>query len=318
MAHTVASEIRSPANELRKALDQAERLAPQLNGENVERFLTLLDQIQEQFTRLEGEGVDLRPERGRWSGLLGRLQRDPGAVVKAAREAGGLERLRAAHPPAQNPWWRLDAEMARRRRRLFRRLGVGLAILAGILALLVLAFRTVLAPDPQVVLVSNTLTSVEDLAFRGEFRQALDELEAAQAQLDAPDPDLLIWEVVLAEQLQDSERAQAALDQARQILGGQREVLLWSNLSSRRLLVGDLAGARAAAEQAIQLDPEQPQGYFVLGAVAEAEGDIPTAISYFEKTFQLAQERDPQLAVISRVRMGQLLQRLQPSLTPTP
>ena len=318
MAHTVKSEIRSPANELRKALDEAERLAPQLSGENVERFLTLLDQIQEQLTRLEEEGMDVRPEEGRWTGLLGRLRRDPGAVVKAAREAGGLESLRAAHPPAQGPWWHLDAEVARRRRRLFKRLGTGLAILAGILAILVLIFRTVLAPDPQVVLVSNTLTSVEDLAFRGEYRQALAELEAAQAQLDEPDPDLLIWEAVLAEQLQDEGRAQAALESARQLLDQEREVLLWSNLGSRRLLVGNLDGAKAAAQRAVQLAPDDPQGYFVLGAVAEAQGDIPTAISYFEKTFQLAQERDPQLAVISRVRMGQLLQQLQPPLTPTP
>ena len=48
--------------------------------------------------------------------------------------------------------------------------------------------------------------------------------------------------------------------------------------------------------------------------------DIPTAIAMFDRTFALAEEENAQLAVIARVRMGNLLQRapaLGNAITPT-
>ena len=52
-----------------------------------------------------------------------------------------------------------------------------------------------------------------------------------------------------------------------------------------------------------------PQGYFLLGTVAEVGGDTGAAIDVFEKTFQLAADSNTQLAAIARIRMGTLLQR---------
>jgi Flp pilus assembly protein TadD len=93
-------------------------------------------------------------------------------------------------------------------------------------------------------------------------------------------------------------------------------------LGNNRMRVGDVEGAFEAAEQAQALNPDEPQVYFLLGSIAEIQGDLPTAISYFDQTFQLAEGSNPQLAVIARVRMGQLMQNPgsmnSPAATPTP
>ena len=57
------------------------------------------------------------------------------------------------------------------------------------------------------------------------------------------------------------------------------------------------------------MDSSDPQGYFLLASVAEMKGDTVCAVDLFEETFQLAADGNPQLAVIARVRMGNLLQR---------
>jgi tetratricopeptide (TPR) repeat protein len=320
MAHAVKTETQSPANELRNAIDLAERLAPQLSSENVEQFLCYLDRIDELFEQLQSDGIDLRPEMARWEGLAGRLRRDPGAVVKAARSLGGMEALRRRHSPLPEAWWwRLDAEVARRRRQMLKRIGVVLGVIAGIVLVIAIALNTFLAPDPNVVLVSNTVSAIEDLVAQGQIDEAMKEVEAVERQLPEPDLELLLWKVVLAEQQGDTQKANVTLAEAFRLAEPGTEAVIWANLATRRLLANDIDGARAAGEKAVEVAPDEAQGYFVLGAVAEAQGDVARAIDYFEKTFELAQDKDPQLAVIARVRMGQLMQRVDPfaGITPT-
>ena len=80
-------------------------------------------------------------------------------------------------------------------------------------------------------------------------------------------------------------------------------------MGSAYLTVGELEKARNIGEDATRLYPLDPQGYFLLGTVSEMEGDTGAALELFEKTFELALDSNPQLAVIARVRMGTLLQR---------
>ena len=105
------------------------------------------------------------------------------------------------------------------------------------------------------------------------------------------------------------ERAKEALAEAKSLVPAGKLVAYWWSLGSVQLSVGDLEDARTAAFEAIGLDVSDPQGYFLLASVAEVKGDTVCAVDLFEETFQLAADSNPQLAVIARVRMGNLLQR---------
>ena len=309
MAYSVREERQSLATSLREDLAEAERLIIQLRRDNVESFLQLLDSIDARFTQLESSGMDLRPEQSRWGSLHSKLRREANRVMRLLNAAGGLEQLRQANPPAQGLWWRLDAVVAAARRRFIRRLGITAATVVALLAIVWALFTFVIPVDHNAVITSEAITTLRQLAFEGRWQDALAVIEEAKPQLTQPDAELLIWEAVIRDKLGQSERVQDTLAQAKALVPSDQQVAYWWTLGMVRLAIGDLEEACTAGNEALALDPSDPQGYFLLGTVAEVRGDTGAAIDFFEKTFQLAADSNTQLAAVARIRMGTLLQR---------
>jgi tetratricopeptide (TPR) repeat protein len=230
-----------------------------------------------------------------------------------------LATLRAKHPPAENFWWHLDVEVATRRRKAITRFVVTtLLVVVGVVGGL-WSIDKIFPPDPRAVALLNANAGLDPYIAEQRWDDALQVIEEAKGSL--PDePELYIWEGVLAEQAGYQERAQTALARARDLLPGQTEQF-WVLVGNRRMQVGNLDGAIAAANETLALDPDDPQAHFLIGGIAEARGDTQTAIAEFNLVFDLAEESNPQLAVIARVRMGTLLQQVNPfpetPITPT-
>jgi predicted Zn-dependent protease len=230
--------------------------------------------------------------------------------VAAANQAGGLPALRERHPPAESFWWQLDAEVARRRTQMIRRALVTLVIIVGAVGGALWAVDFFFPPDPRAVILVNTNADIDQLIMEQKWDEALEVVERAQQQLPN-EPELLIWEGVLAEQLGDTVRSAAALEQARQLVADQ-PASFWVLVGNHRLMVGNLAGAEQAGQEALAIAPDDAQATFLLGGVAEARGDTFAAVDLFNRVFDLAEQDNPQLAVIARVRMGNLLQQVGP------
>lgn len=307
MAYSVETKANSPANVLREELDRAERQVVALDGTNIVDYLVLLDQIEARFTELTTDANDLRPEWGRWESLTSRLQSKPEPIVAAAVRAGGLSKLRQQHPPATGFWWHLDREVARRRTQTIKRTLTTLLLVFVVIGGGWLAINTFFPPSPDAVQMMETNSQLEELIAQQRWAEALTAVETAQQTLPN-EPELVLWEVVFSEQLGNAERAQTAWARAKALVPD-KPVELLVQLGNQRLQVGNFQGAKAAGEQAMATDPKNPQATFLLGSVAESTNDISTAITMFDRTFTLAEEDNPQLAVIARVRMGNLLQR---------
>jgi len=316
MAYSVESKSNNPANALRDALEKAERRAIQLTQENVEEFLVLLDQIEHYFETIDVGDIDLRPEEVRWQSLLNRLDSKPQPLATAAARAGGMAKLRANHPPAESFWWHLDAEVAKRRLQTTQRALRTFIILLVVIVGGYYAINAIFPPNPEAVRMLEVTSLLDELIAAQEWEAALSLIEETQAELPN-EIELVLWEVVFATQLGDNERATDAWLRVRTMLPGQ-EAILAVQLGTFYLQAGDIANAEATGNEAFALAPENPQVTFLLGSIAEANDDLPTAIEMFEKTFELAEDDNPQLAVISRVRMGNLLQRAPSALPAVP
>jgi tetratricopeptide (TPR) repeat protein len=314
MAYTVESKTNNPATRLRDALEEIERMIVQLRGDNIEQFLLKLDRTEEEILELHTTGGDFRPEQARWDSLLNRLHNQPEPLVRAAQVAGGLKGLRAKHPPATNFWWFLDQELNRRRQESARRTILTLLSIVAVVAGLLWAINTFFPPNPEAVLMVETTNTLDQLIAQEQWEEALQLINETRATLPAQ-PDLVVWQIVLNERLGRSAETQAAMQEAETLFSA-TPAQLWITLGTDRLQVGDIEGAEQAAQTARDMAPDEAQVYFLLGGIAETRGDIPTAIDYFDQTFNLAQNSSPQLAVIARVRMGQLLQ--SPGAFPTP
>ena len=183
MAYSVREERQSLAVSLREDLGEAERMIVQLRRHNVEQFLQLLDLIEVRFLELESYGLDLRPEYTRWSSLHSKLRREAGRIVRVIDVAGGLDTLRQANPPAEGFWWRLDAVVAESRRRLLRRLGITLGTIVALLVVVWVLLTFVFPPDPNTVVASEAISTLQQLAFEGRWEEALAVIEEAMSRL---------------------------------------------------------------------------------------------------------------------------------------
>ncbi len=320
MAHAVDSRANSPVNQLRTLLDEAEKMAVKPEAATVETLLVTLDQIERELDALTRNGGDLRPEQVRWENLLRRLESNPNLIARPAAQAGGLGKLRAAHPPATGFWWRADELHRTRRIRSLRRTGITAAAIIAALLIIPWLLNRIFPPDPVAVAVLNATSSAERLVEEQNWPDAAAIIQQALSELPES-AELLIWGAVLAEQMQDTQQA-AELTSRGQKLFADNPARFYVMLGMTRLRVRDVAGAMAAGKQAADLDPEDPQAYFIMGNAASEAGDVAAALDFYEKTFTLAEKDNPELAVNARVLWGTLIQQssiqFSPQATPTP
>ncbi len=307
MTQSIEPQTKSSLHSLRAALEQAERQIARLDGSNIKTFLELLDRIEQMFVELGPDESALRAEEGRWMSLRNRIDAKPQLLVAAATRAGGLAKLRAQHAPATGSWWHLDTAVASRRTQMLKRAGVTIAavVIVGALALWAINAFTPAAGSPV-----TAASQIEQLVTDQKLPDALAAVEKARQTLPN-DPQLLVWEAVLNEKLGDAAHAKTSLAQAQQKFVGQ-PAAFWTLVGNHRQQVGNLPGAEQAGQQALALAPQDADATFLLGSVAEARGDTVQAASFFSKTVALAGNSNPQLGVIAKMRMGNLIQRVEP------
>jgi len=308
MAHSIQDHRDSPANRLRAALDGAEKIVARLKVDEVENFLVGLDRMESQFQALTAGGLDLRPEYTRLESLISRLHGQPKLITAPAAQVGGLSSLRQKNPPAIGEWWHLDAVEAARRQKLIRRLVTNLATILGVLLIGYILLTYIFPPDPNAVLSSGATGQLPDLIARGEWEAADKLIAETLAQMTEDDVEMFIWQSVVARHFGREKEADAAFAKAQAAVPLENQPVFWSTVGNVYLAARDMAGATAAAQEALAINPDEGQAYFVLASVAEAAGDVPGAIAQFEKAFELTADNNPQLAVIARVRMGMLMQ----------
>ena len=313
MAYAVTSRANTAADALRDLLGRAERLVVNLTAQNVEEFLTLLDDIDAKFDDMNSaeDSMDLRPEQARWESILRRLSSRPTPLARAADAAGGLKTLRERHPPADSFWWHLDREVVRRRMAALRKFLVTVTAVLVIVVGGIWLVNRFFPPDADAVFLMNAQSDIDRAVMEGDYQAALQ--LATDARQTLPDSvELAILEAVLTERTGDVERANALIEKAKSLLDDEES--FWILTGNTRFQALDIAGAEVAARTALELNPESAQAHFLLGNIAEATGDRMAAIDMFERTSELAGEDNPQLSVIAKVRMGQLLQ--SPNLIP--
>lgn len=308
MAHIVEMQVDTPLVELRQRLDRAERQLPALASGDLRDYLRSLDRLDELFTTSAAEGADLRPEMTRWLDLQARLGARAGQLVRLSGAEGGFASLRTQNPPATGAWWRLDQLVAAKRKRNWTRLAAALAAIVLVLAVFAFVYARWLAPSPDVLMVISTLNDVEQLAMEQKWDEASAVVEEA-LQATPDDADLLIWAAVLAEQRGAAQDAARYLAEAERAVGDPLRLQL--TLGMRRLQAGDLEGVEAAALAAQAISADEPQAVFLLGNVAEMRNDTPLALELYQRTADLAEDDNPQLTVVAKMRYGMLLQQFQ-------
>lgn len=314
----VTPEVRTPAERVREALDDAERLIPRLrkSGSEALELPRLFDQIATALEGLEQNGVDIRAEYTRFKNVQERLR---SCRVRFLREAGTAyqEARMAVQPDRARWWWYIDEIVAQERKQRVRRLLIGGGIAILVLAIAWVIYDRFIAPPPNVRQAYHRSSTGERLVTEGDLRGALAEFEQVVV-LTPDDPNGWVWLGVIHTLLGESQQAEAAFQQARSLYGTEYDFLV--NRSMAYVSAGDLDRARADIEQAIWEEPEAALGYYVRANIEDQQGNCMTAIADLERASELAQAAgNTQLDAVVRVQLAYVTQSCMVRMpTPTP
>jgi hypothetical protein len=280
---------------------------------------------------LEAQGVDLRPEAGRWETLQAATNRRAGKILFELRRLGGIDKVRReVHPEGVNaPWWRLDDCVRADRRRRLQKTGLVLGGIVGLGLVLYFGLRLLFPVDPKVA-AARGHTDIGDqlIQEQADFPGALTEFEQA-AELTPDDPEVWLRIGVVQERMGDA--AQGDLAPAAEESFARSRALLADDVHFRQmrasvyLAFGMVERADQDLQSALTARPADPLTWYELASVFEMRGEVSDAIDALERADQYANDAgNVELSVTARYRRGMLMQQsafgVQPEapITPTP
>ena len=298
------------AVQLREQIRELEVAAASFQGrpaENARALLMLRDKVEEEFSALEEQGMDLRPERTRVKTVDNILVRKARGLERALGPTGGFAGARRDVQPSDDAWWWfLDEHIAEQRRKSAIKFITVFVVAAVLLIGGNWAMNRFFGMDPIDREARGYVSSAEQALSMGNYEEAV----AAYQQAIETQPemyDAYIGLGVLYELQGQQEEARQTLAKAEELLADRVSYLL--TLSRAYSSVGKMDPALDAAEEAVALAPESAQAYLIRGGVYEATGQRGEALTDYELSGELAREQgEDALYVLARMRMGMLLQ----------
>lgn len=309
-----------PADDLREKLVVLEEAHFNIKTMDASQALALLrdlDDVTVRLANLTADGLDARPEQGRFQAVQGRLKQRASSLLNAIGGPQALSEQRPSPPPpAERWWWYIDALVAGQKQRLWRRLWLGLVIVVVVLGGLLVLFNTVLAPSPEAVARVQAEQRASAATGDGNYQQALAALDDGLAV--APnDAGLLIFKGITQQHLQQNNEAEQTFAEAQKILNNPLEFYL--ERAQLYLRFNQLDPASQDIEAALKLNDQSARSWLLQGQVFELQGQSLEAIETYEHAGQLAfDQNENEIYVMARmgmVRVGQMPPAV-PSVTP--
>jgi tetratricopeptide (TPR) repeat protein len=324
MAKAFEWEQMTPADELRARLADAEKQIARLKGEpeSIAGLYADLDRIFELWPQLAKDGIDLRPEAGRWETIQALVQKKLRLILRRARPSGGLAVARAQRG-AVSPeawWWRADEIVRRQDVARVKRFVVTVVVAAAVLFGGSKVFNYFFPQDPLVMAATSSLTDGQrKIQNRQDYAGALVAFQKA-LQFTPNDPDAILWAACTQEELGQTAEAEAGYSRARQLIGDEQRFRLTRVPIYSQLNMSDQALADINA--VTKVDPENAQAYYYLANLYENQNQLREAAAALQTASDLSEKQNKlELTAMSRYRMAMLIQRMQGeslSSMPTP
>lgn len=322
-AASKVKEANTPAERLRDQLKHLEallgKLAPGSDSAEALEILRRFDQAHKLISQFQKTNIDLAAERARLDTLTQQTKRKAGLLLKVIGGAGKLQALRSEHnPPPSHWWWFLDEYVRDRIREQRRKTLRTVGILAAVLAVLVVLYNLLLAPDPETRARYQLEQEAERALINGENATALANVNEALEQGERT-ADLLILKGVILLESDQSEEAEIAFAEARQSLPDAETFFL--TRAQIYLRLGNPELALDNAQSALEENPDSAYGYYIAGTALAGLSRFREAEQSLEKASDLAGEQgNAQLQGMARVQIANLSMMLDapPTQSVTP
>jgi tetratricopeptide (TPR) repeat protein len=308
---------RTQAEMLRELLKDLEFRISRMRESNPQealQILILLDQAVESLTKLHQVGGGIESEVSYFNTIKALFYSKRRIFISRIGGVAPLVKARQeSQPPTDHWWWFIDQSLARERRLLFQRVLAISGIIVLLLAGLFVMYQRFWRPDPAFQASVGLQTTAENLLLEGRYEEAFIDVNKALA-LTPDNLNLLLMRGVIYDILDQPELAAEDFELAWE--GYPSADIFFSDRAKYYLMAAQPELALADTETAIELNSNLTSAFLRKAQAYEALGDYSMALKYYELASEVAERMgNPQLQVIARMSMGQLLQSVPPSTT---
>jgi len=321
MRYFVPFKSHSPADQVREALDRAERRVVSLRGTGPGALdiLYSFDYAMSSLAEIEASGADVRAERSKLETVLGQFRRKQNLFLREVGDALQEERA-SVDPDRDRWWWYIDEIVAEQRKERVTRLLKRALVAVVVLLIASFVYDRFIAPPEYVREGLHHTASGEALVDQGDLRSALAEFEAAAAA-NPDDAGAWIWIGVINSEMGEMDAADDAFAKGRALSGSNTGFLLKRGQTYQRL--GNTEAAVDDVNAALAEDPDSGWAYVLRGNIYAQMGDFDAAMADLDKAGELASASgDVQLEAYARTQRAMVVQqRMVPQMlseTPTP
>jgi Flp pilus assembly protein TadD len=183
------------------------------------------------------------------------------------------------------------------------RVGILIVALVG----LGILYEAFLAPSPQDRARYEYESLASSLISGGDLEGALDQVEKGLAVVPGS-TELLVLKGVLQQSLGRQVEAERTFADAQAAIADPK--LFYLQRGQDYISVGNIDAAIADAQAALEVNPDSPEAYLLLGQGYEYLERFAEAVENYEKASTLAdQQNRPDLTALARIRLAYLMQR---------
>lgn len=267
----------------------------------IEEFIYLRQEIAELIEELKKQNIPIDTEFVKLSEIDAEVKRNMKNIYKISRNSE-LRKMSKNYPMEYWWWhiWDIVEEEKKNRLRRFIILSLIIILMIGVFWFIDSFYKTPTEEIIETVEVSYKL--FRDKEFVKAERMLKEKLSKYPNS-----SELWLALGIVVEKL-DKKEAEFAFNRALNLYKSEEEFLISRALEYRK--VNDIESSEKDILKVLAINPNNSQALYILGTLYEEKNNIKEAISIYKKIEELGEKADPQILVMSKMRLITLLQKL--------
>uniref|UniRef100_A0A7C3MIJ0 Uncharacterized protein n=1 Tax=Dictyoglomus thermophilum TaxID=14 RepID=A0A7C3MIJ0_DICTH len=300
----------SPLEKLRDKLEELKKISGRLivpdfkeSESYIEKFLTLRQEVEELLIDLKKLNVTIDPELSRLSEIDGELKKNINSLYKIMRKSNRLKDKSNLYPK-EYWWWHIVEIVDEKRRRKLKRIFLGSVVVIMTIGLIIFIALNYKTPAEEIL---ETIDQSYKFMAAKKYREA-EKLLKEKIKKYKDKEELYIVLGIIQEEEGKIKEAEETFKKGLFISGEENRFYLQRALEYKRLRKFDKA--KKDIKEVLKRNKDNSNALYILATIYEEEDNIIDAIKTYKIIEELGDKADPQILVMTKVRLSVLLQKV--------
>lgn len=266
-----------------------------------EEYIIKRQEIQDLIEKIKSLGVSLDAELVELSEIDGEVKKNINTLYALLKKSS--LRAKSGEYLEDYWWWHIWDMVEERRRKNFKRIALSFLVITLVFVGIILLLNYFKTPSQDII---ETIERSYEYFSKGQIDVAQKLIED-KIRIYKDSPELWLSLGIILEN-KDKEKAKEAYDKAKSLYNSEKEFLI--NIALQYKKLGFYERAEEDLKKVLSTDKDNSQALYILANIFEEKKQIEDAIKVYRRIEELGDKADPQILVMSKMRLATLLQNL--------